>query len=123
MKSSLLVIIGLALCVATAAACGKDDGGPAPSASKPSASRPSAPAPSAPAAPADAPDVDAVKAIDCAKACAQDGECIKRHVAVPENHQRDCTQSCDMLKGLYDPARHGAVMKRFITLASGQCAD
>jgi hypothetical protein len=111
----MFVVVLLSVCM-TGMGCkgdGEGGGGGAPA----SKGGPSAAASSAP-------DKAAVDALDCNKACTQDGECIQKSgIKLHETHQRDCTQSCEMLKGMYDPAKHGKAMARMISRAEGKCAD
>ena len=71
----------------------------------------------------EAPTKDEVSAIDCDKACKQQGECQKAasKFAGTEKAIKMCVQGCDMTKKIYDPKKHGAAAKALLMWNNGKC--
>jgi hypothetical protein len=70
----------------------------------------------------DAPDKAAVAGMDCDKACNVQFECARKNgMLSPQAKLTDCTQGCEMIKAVYDPARMGVQAKRMLSYAAGSC--
>lgn len=70
---------------------------------------------------AKAPTQAEVDAVDCAKACKAQRDCIRNSGLKVEDHTAECTKSCEGSKSIYDPDMFGETWTALISYAAGEC--
>lgn len=70
-----------------------------------------------------APSKEEIAKLDCEKACAVQRECFEKSGLKNQSDetQSACAKGCKMAVGVYDPARHGTIMAKFVRYAAGEC--